>query len=225
MALDLLKIQVQMAIVGATAQSLAMPDSVATMGVAGFARAAILVTAIEATFSALKGGASLLIGEIGDDKAEESGTVQNVPGGTYVPQRSAGKYDVIGGDDGQFYRSVPYIGPASTGIVTTPTLMGEQGSELVVSAPDLSLLQRHINYPLVINAINDARSGVVPQRAEGNYSQIPAKTIPTGDDNILREVRDLLLYLKTHGVKSPIVLSELQKKQELLSASQKIGSK
>ena len=54
MGLDLLKVQVQMAVAGATAQSLAQPDSIATFGASGLARAAILVGLIEAAFSVVK---------------------------------------------------------------------------------------------------------------------------------------------------------------------------
>jgi TP901 family phage tail tape measure protein len=93
--------------------------------------------------------------------------------GTYaVNQAAAGKYDVIGQDDGKTYRDVPYAGVATSGIVTVPTLVGEQGTELIVSAPDFSKLQRHINYPLVVQAIKDAQAGTVPQRAQGKYDVI-----------------------------------------------------
>ncbi len=90
--------------------------------------------------------------------------------GTYtVNQAAAGKYDVIGADDGKTYRNVPYAGIATTGVVAAPTLVGEQGAELVVSSPDFRTLQKHINYPVVVQAIKDAQSGRVPQRAAGKY--------------------------------------------------------
>lgn len=54
-ALEVLKAQTQMAIVGATVQSLAQPDSVATFGVTGLARAAVLTGLIEAAFALTQG--------------------------------------------------------------------------------------------------------------------------------------------------------------------------
>lgn len=54
-ALEQLKIQAQLAAAGATVQSLAQPDSIATFGVSGLARAAIIVGLIEAAFAGLEG--------------------------------------------------------------------------------------------------------------------------------------------------------------------------
>ncbi len=228
MGLDLLKIQVQMAVAGATAQSLAQPDSVATFGVAGFARAAILVGAIEAAFAVVKGLVGSALGKIGNTNTSQIGTTPESQQGKYVvlPQRAEGKYDVIGASDRLAYRGVSYVGAPKTGVVTTPTLIAEQGRELVVSSPDLYRLQRHINYPMVIQAINDARSGVVPQRAEGNYSSVPSPVGPSQYDTaVIAEVRDLLRYLKNNGIPSYIALSELQRKQQLMIDSQKIGKR
>ena len=131
MALDLLKVQVQMSIAGATAQSLAQPDSVATFGASGLARAAILVGLIETAFAAVKGVVNSVIGGIGGKNSK--GSFDNYSSTRRVVQRYSGKYDVIGADDGRKY-SVPYIGPAQTGVISRPTLVGEYGSELIVSS-------------------------------------------------------------------------------------------
>lgn len=226
MALDALKVQVQMAVAGATAQSLAQPDSVATFGATGFARAAILVGLIEAAFAAVKGVVSSAMGNLGGSSSANLASGGSITGNRVVTQRASGKYDVIGADDGRTYRNVPYTGLAQTGFVSTPTLMGEQGRELVVSAPDLSRLQAHINYPLVLSAINDARAGIVPQRASGNYSQVEqsGKTISL-DPQTINRLNQLLEHLSTHGVQSAVVLTELQRKQYIQESSRKIGSK
>ncbi len=55
MALDMLKILTEMAIAGATIQSLTQPDSIATFGVSGLIRAGIIVGLIELAFGAVKG--------------------------------------------------------------------------------------------------------------------------------------------------------------------------
>lgn len=227
MALDALKVQVQMAVAGATATSLAQPDSVATFGATGFARAAILVGLIEAAFAAVKGVVNSAMGNIGNSAGSATAGAGSIAGSRVVTQRAAGKYDVIGADDGRLYRSVPYTGLAQTGFVSTPTLMGEQGRELVVSAPDLSRLQAHINYPLVLSAIQDARAGIVPQRASGNYTQIEqsAGSNVSLDPATINRLNQLLEHLSTHGVQSAVVLSDLQRKQYLQESSRKIGSK
>jgi hypothetical protein len=54
-ALDMLKVQTEIAIAGAIIQSLAQPDSVATFGVTGLIRAAVLVGLIEVAFAGVKG--------------------------------------------------------------------------------------------------------------------------------------------------------------------------
>jgi len=54
-ALDMLKMQTQIAIAGATVQSLMQPDSILTFGASGLIRAAILVGLIEAAFAGVKG--------------------------------------------------------------------------------------------------------------------------------------------------------------------------
>lgn len=67
MGLDYLKVQAQMAIAGATMQSLATPDSILTFGSAGLARAAILTGLIEAAFAAVKSVVGSMVGNIGSE--------------------------------------------------------------------------------------------------------------------------------------------------------------
>ena len=54
-ALEQLKVQAQIAAAGATVQSLASPESIATFGVAGLAKAALIVGLIEAAFAGVEG--------------------------------------------------------------------------------------------------------------------------------------------------------------------------
>lgn len=211
MGLDLLKVQVQMAIAGATAQSLAQPDSVATFGAAGFARAAILVGLIEGAFAAVKGVISSTLSGLG---GKPSATISDdaLTGQRVVTQRRDGKYDVIGADDGRMYSGVPYIGDARTGVVSTPTLMGEYGGELVVNAPDFRALQRHVNYPVVLQAIQQSRQpNTVPQRADGNYSQLPpAPSAPQVDIELMSELKALLIDLRRNPIDAKVNYFEFE---------------
>ena len=175
MGLDYLKVQAQMAIAGATMQSLATPDSILTFGAAGLARAAILTGLIEAAFSAVKSVVGNLAGNLGSGNSSDSSSSQGT-GVNIVPQRAEGKYDVIGSTDGRKYRNVPYIGAPQSGIIENPSLISEHGGELIISTPDMEMLKKDIRYPIMIQAINDARDRRVIQRAEGKYDQITVNT-------------------------------------------------
>lgn len=80
-ALDMLKTQAEIAIAGATIQSLAQPDSVATFGATGLIRAAILVGLIEAAFAGVKG---LVVGAF-DSKGKQSGGYADAYGSDNQP--------------------------------------------------------------------------------------------------------------------------------------------
>ena len=147
-----------------------------------------------------------------------------------VPQHAAGKYDVIGEEDGQTYRDVPYIGTPS-GIVSRPALISESGAELIVNADDLRRLQQHINYPLVLQAISDARrgyvgGGVVPQYAGGSYPATVSAPAGTAiDPAVLVRLTTVLERLDSDGLKASVVLSEMERKQKLLQKSRELGKK
>jgi len=131
----------RMAIAEIWARSLASAESVATWGAAGVAKALAISALVEAAFTGLKAAVSS------------------------VGQRYAGKYDVIGEDDGRLYSNVPYRGSMKTGIYSRPTLVAERGSELVVDAGTLRNMS--VNFPDVLPKI---RASMVPQRAEGNVA-------------------------------------------------------
>jgi TP901 family phage tail tape measure protein len=169
------------------------------------------------------------------------------PGGGSTPtgarvlnQAAKGRYDVIGDDDGKLYRDVPYAGTPVTGIVSTPTIVAETGSELIVSAPDLKRLEKHVNYPLIVSAINDARAGTLPQRAAGNYAPLPAADTSAGTSTgrsdesgndisaALQDIRNFLHDLKS-GVnikaKASVSLTDLKAAQELEAKATKTFAK
>ncbi|WP_291528606.1 phage tail tape measure protein [Bacteroides sp. UBA939] len=152
-----------------------------------------------------------------------------------VPQHAEGRYDVIGVDDNKYYSGVPYIGTSPTGIVRSPALISENGAELIVNAEDLRRLQRHVNYPLVLQAINESRQGStkpVPQHAEGSY---PIDKAPSQESNsntngglspeLLERLANAIIRLDEQGARSFVVLSDLEKKQVLRNRSRQIGSK
>lgn len=205
---------------------------IGTKGVAGIATSAVAAAAISGLLAAARTALKGLIGKRDGGSSTSSGdsgtTYQRVAS---VNQYASGRYNVIGASDGRTYSGVPYIGPAPTGIVSSPALISERGSELIVNADDLRRLQKHINYPLVVQAINESR-GRVTQYAQGNY-RIPntsASTRPTPvpsgmNDGLIERLAVAIENLERNGVSASVALTELDRKQKLRDRSRKLGSK
>lgn len=99
-----------------------------------------------------------LVGAMG---AFQIATIASQP----LPQYAAGKYDVIGAQDGKKYRAGMMDSPR-TGLVNEPTILVGEKPEIIIDPPTTRNLQ--INYPEVIDAINWART---PQYFSGKYPQ------------------------------------------------------
>lgn len=211
------------AVARSTAEAMAQPDSVASFGATGIARTAILTGLIMAALATAKSALKGLIHKGGSSSS--SGVEAPKTAQVQVKQWATGRYDVIGQDDRKSYNDVPYIGPAPTGIVRRTSLVSENGAELIINAEDLSRLQKHINYPVVVQAIQDSRSGRVPQRAEGNYTPIdtPNQQSPvaatdsnataTNISQLLTELKSLIATLR--NLKAYVVLRDLREAEEL----------
>jgi hypothetical protein len=131
------------------------------------------------------------------------------------------------------------------GYADKPTvLIGEDGAEFVANAdavrnptirPVLDLINiaqqngsiSSINLPKIVSSMYGVRG-----YESGGYTSTPtAAPSAKADVNIqetaavMKEVRDLLSYLKNNGVDAWVVLSQLQKQQALLEKSQKLGSR
>lgn len=205
---------------------------IGTKGVAGIATSAVVAATVSGLLAAARTALKGLIGNRDGGSSTSSGdsgtTYQRVAS---VNQYASGRYNVIGASDGRTYSSVPYIGPAPTGIVSSPALISERGTELIVNADDLRRLQKHINYPLVVQAINESR-GRVTQYAQGNYRipNTPAPTRPTPvpsgmNDGLIERLAVAIENLERNGVSASVALTELDRKQKLRDRSRKLGSK
>lgn len=221
------------AVARSTAEAMAMPDSVASFGASGAARAAILsgliMAALATAKSALKG---MVSGKHSSSSSDSETSSSDTPkrATVSVSQWASGRYDVIGESDGKNYRNIPYIGHTQTGIVRRTSLVSENGAELIINAEDLSRLQKHINYPLVLSAIEDARNGHVPQRASGNYAAIDY-SIPNSQDapeadmsateleKLIKEIGILINTLK--NLKAYVSLRDIRNAEELDEKSKK----
>lgn len=208
----------------------AQAREIGSKGFFGIATGAALAAVIGGTIAAARAGLKAIIGgkQSSRSGSDSESSKSNPSAQVTVRQWASGNYDVIGQDDGKAYNDVPYIGPAPTGIVRRTSLISENGSELIINAEDLSRLQRHINYPVVIEAIQDARSGRVPQRANGNYDTIgnnlsgtPAEALatdaksstPINIDKLLEQLSELMKVLK--NLRAYVVLRDLHDAEEL----------
>jgi hypothetical protein len=136
------------------------------------------------------------------------------------------------------------------GYVDEPTVLtGEAGPEYVAPAeavnnptirPVLDIIEiarnngtlSSINLPKLLGAAR------MPGMAAGGYTGMPAGTTtpdatspsaPSAADKalmgLLTETRDLLRVLRDNGVKAPVVITEFEKKQALLTKSRALGSR
>lgn len=223
--------------IGITTIAEAQAREIGSKGFLGIATGAALAAVIGGTIAAARAGLKALIGGK-KNSSSTSDTENKAPtANVTVRQWASGNYDVIGEDDGKTYRDVPYIGPAPTGIVRQTALISERGDELIINAEDLARLQKHVNYPLVIDAIQDARSGRVPQRAAGNYTPVEtgsynAISSPTPEttsqdegkiNQLIAELRSLIATLK--HLKAYVVLRDLRDAEELDRKSKKAFTK
>lgn len=211
----------------------AQMTEIGSKGLFGLGTGAMLAVTISGLLAAAKAGLKGLINNSRSSDSSSGNTSSN--GSTYnrvaVNQHATGRYDVIGAVDGKNYRGVPYIGEAPTGIVSSPALISEKGAELIVNADDLRRLQKHINYPLVVQAINESRGRVV-QHSSGIYRipDTPQPTRPTPvnwpeANGLLERLASALEMLENNGISASVSLTEFEKKQRLRNRSRKIGSK
>ena len=110
-------------------------------------------------------------------------------------------------------------------------MISERGSELIVNADDLRRLQKHINYPLVVQAINESR-GHITQYSQGNYTMqnIPSLIKPTNeplgiDSDLIQRLTSAIEHLECEGIQADVVLTELERKQKFLHRDNKKDEK
>ena len=220
---------VNLSIIGTAETAKATSKEIGSKGFLGIASGAILAGRITAGIATAK---STLKGFIGKRRDDGSSDAESTPQAEYkINQRAAGKYDVIGAEDGRSYYDIPYIGEAPTGIVKRTSLISENGAELIINSEDLSRLQKHINYPVVLQAINDARSGRVPQYAEGNYDSISHSInspTPPSSNNTLETKLEKVLDKMDHVMdklgkpsKNYVLLSDINDAEEIKLKSEK----
>ena len=177
-----------------------------------------LAAVITAAIAAAKAGLKALLGGKRGSRSSDSDTSSPKTYQRVVSQHAGGKYDVIGEEDGRTYRGVPYVGTARSGVYSSPALIAERGPELIVNADDLHRLRQHINYPLVMSAIEESRRPILRQHASGSYPQEgrvgvagvqhPTAAGVTVSPALLQRINAALEHIINNGVKAPVVLSD-----------------
>jgi len=133
-----------------------------------------------------------------------------------VPQASKGRYSVIGQDDNKIYSDVPLVPSPGTGLVTSPTLISETGSEFVIDPKTTKNLM--VNYPHVIDAINYAR---VPQFGSGNFPQSSSSSTtiqqaPREQDTaLLNALKEFNIHAR-NGTRSYMVYDDFRKADDTM---------
>ncbi len=247
MALDALQAQILMSIVGASAKSFEQ------LGPIGGAVASAAVTGlITAAFAGVKAAVRSKITSMGGSSSSETsspGTGARVVTG----RESGGFVDVNRAQDGKYFRALlnpkkrgfidrPTVivgdGPAgksqewvaSNDALENPTvapiikLLNEAQQAGTIRTIDLNHLMRTRMAGfagggfLYDNPLADAM-----RKSGSTDSSLYREKDGSEYMELIRETKDLLLFLKNNGVKAPIVISEFQKQQRLLETSQNIG--
>lgn len=179
-----------------------------------------------------------------------SGSKSSAKGGTRVAtgRESGGSIDVRRAQDGKLFPAADY-NPDARGFIDRPTvIVGEgpsgQSKEWVASnaavqnptvAPILNLLDKAQQAGTIRTLdLNQAiRANMAGYSTGGSISQSPAPAqSPQGQPSnvsipapLMEKLANAIISIDENGVSAPVVLSELERKQELRNRSRNIGSK
>ncbi len=221
----------ELAATGVAESGKATAREIGSKGFAGIGTGAVLAGIITAGIAAAKAALKSLIG-----RRTDTGTTGTSSSGettqTYarVAQYASGNYSVLGAEDGRRY-SVPYIGAAPTGIVESPALISESGAELIVNANDLSRLRRHLNWPVILDTLNEVRQpspSTVTQHASGSYAATTTAGTHHAAPNtadVLSRLSDALEHIERNGIRAGVALTDIDRTRQLRERSRRIGSK
>lgn len=242
MALDALEAQISIAVAGVTAQGLAQ----SMLNPAAMAKAAIKIGLIKAAFSAVKAVVNNALSSSTSSK-DSASSVKKEMGGTrqVIGRQSGGYLDVSRAQDGKKYKAL--VNPNLRGYVNRPTILVGDGPagksrEWVASndalqnptiAPIIELLNQAQNSGNIrtIDMNHLMRANMAGFQGGGYTAPSPSSstTIINNEvetsNNINKELVELLRDLKNNGIPASVSLSDLQRKQDILELSRKIGSK
>ncbi len=234
----------------ATAESFATTDSVLTFGASGAARAAVMSALIMGALAAAKSALKGMLRGSKSSSSSSSSSASKVTRATVVAtgRESGGAVDVRRRQDGRLFAGADYD-PSRRGFIDRPTVIVGEGpaghskewvaSNAAVSNPTVAPLLQYLDQAqqagtirtLDLNRVIRARlaglSGGGSLKADKDRASArPAVPVPgrTADGVFLR-LAEAIETLNRDGVRSDVVLSELERKQRLRQQSRDIASK
>lgn len=248
--LDALEATVNMAVVEGAVKALISSGDPIT----GAIKAAALTAAIRLAFSGAKGLIKASIGKI-DGKSQSESASPGTGARVATGRESGGYVDVNRAQDGKYFRALlnpkkrgfvdrPTVivgdGPAGK---SKEWVASNDALENPTVAPIIRLLNEaqqagnirtiDLNHLMRSRMAGFAGGGFLYDNPLADTMRETGSTDPSLyiknngsiEMELIREMKDLLVYLKNNGVKAPVVLSEFQKQQKLMETSQNIGRK
>lgn len=231
--------------IGLSTTAEATAKQIASKGYAGIATGAALAAVITAGISAAKSTLKGLIGkrkDSGSTTSESSSTTyQRVAKGL----ESGGSIDIVRSQDGKKFPSAVYA-PDKRGYINRPTvIVGDgpvgQSREWVASnaavnnptvAPILDLIDRSQQAGTIRTLdLNQAiRSRLIGYSSGGTITNHPITTMSSNKSDetsspVLERFVQVIEKLERNGIPASVVLTELDRKQQLRDRSRKLGSK
>ncbi len=228
----------------AAAEAAAMPDSVATFGATAAARTAVIGGIIMAALATAKGALKGLISRKSNSSKSSSSSSTDTYNRVATGRESGGYVDVTRAQDGKQFNAE--YDPNRRGYIDKPTvIVGEgakgQSKEWVASnaavsnptiAPIIDMIDRAQRAGTIrtldLNAAMKAR--LAGYSGGGNISTpsapAPANTIINNiSSEDVKTFSDAINNLVANGIPASVLLSDLERKQQLRDQSRKIGSK
>lgn len=200
-----------------------LAKSISTLGpIAGPIAFVALEAAVKMAFAGVKKMIHKPKAEGGGGNTASESTTGYTANRIVTKQHKEGNYNVLGKEDGRTYDNVPFVGKPLSGIVSSPALIAEQGDELIINHEDLGRLRKSVAYPIIIQAIQQARRPV-QQYAAGKYTAMgkgkgmEVNEIGTAISKLNKTVEQLTNQVNNEKpIRAYVVYSELEKKKETI---------
>ena len=231
----------------ATAESFATTDSVLTFGASGAARAAVMSALIMGALAAAKSALKGMLRGSKSSSSSSSSSASKVTRSqvTATGRESGGTVDVRRRQDGRLFSGADYD-PSRRGFIDRPTVIVGEGpaghskewvaSNAAVSNPTVAPLLQYLDQAqqagtirtLDLNRVIRARlagfsAGGSVRHTSGS---LPPPAAPAnGGIETLDRLAIAIETLNSQGVKADVVLTELERKQQLRQRARDIASK
>ena len=231
----------------ATAESFATTDSVLTFGASGAARAAVMSALIMGALAAAKSALKGMLRGSKSSSSSSSSSASKVTRSqvTATGRESGGTVDVRRRQDGRLFSGADYD-PSRRGFIDRPTVIVGEGpaghskewvaSNAAVSNPTVAPLLQYLDQAqqagtirtLDLNRVIRARlagfsGGGAVRHTERSFPS-PASADKSHGDTLDR-LAAAIETLNSQGVRADVVLTDLERKQQLRQQSRQIASK